>query len=119
MSDWQGEWKRRDSESGWNTDEKDFELERQVLDLALLGATDQDICEFLGLYRGQLRRFEEGLIMTRARRRISLRRLQSVAAGKGNVSMLALLGKHELGQSRPSAASEFDEPEPDLEPKVG
>ena len=33
--------------------------------------------------------------------------------------MLSLLGKHELGQGRAASAGEADEPEPELEPKVG
>jgi hypothetical protein len=87
--------------------------------LASLGATDRDICEYLGITGFELEKeFGELLIHARAARRISLRKKQTVLAIDGNASMLSLLGKHELGQTQTLAADD-DWPEPRLEPKVG
>jgi len=97
------------------------EQREQVRKWAYNGATDRDICEKVGIdERKLLEKFGELLVETRVNRRLSLRGKQTEIAIKGgNASMLSLLGKHELGQGRASAAGEVDEPEPRLEPKVG
>jgi hypothetical protein len=85
------------------------------------GAEDRDICEKLGIdERRLLETFGDFLVETRVNRRLSLRGKQTEIAIKGgNASMLSLLGKHELGQGRAASTGEADEPEPELEPKVG
>ena len=103
--------------------EMDESLEKQIFDLALGGSTNSEICDYLEIDRAELERYAKGLIKARARRKISLRMEQTKAATKGNASMLALLGKDELGQGRTSggtsAAGKALRPEPELEPKVG
>jgi hypothetical protein len=111
----------RSLESGLEMDEPLDEQREQIRKWAYNGATDRDICEKLGIdERKLLEKFGDFLVETRVNRRLSLRGKQTEIAIKGgNASMLSLLGKNELGQGRASAAGEADEPEPDLEPKVG
>jgi len=91
-----------------------------IRNLALQGATDRDICEFLDIDETELaREFGEMLIHARAQRRISLRKKQTAVAIEGNASMLSLLGKHELGQTPTSAGADNSWPEPQLDAKVG
>ena len=93
----------------------------QIRKWAFNGATDRDICEKLGMdERRLLEKYGDLLVEARVNRRLSLRGKQTEIAVKGgNASMLTLLGKNELGQGRATAAGETDEPEPELEPKVG
>jgi hypothetical protein len=94
-------------------------MERLIGDLAMSGATDGEICDYLAIAPAVLDRYRLALKRSRASRRISLRRSQTSVALKGNVGMLTLLGKHELGQTRATASGEPDDAEPELEPKVG
>jgi hypothetical protein len=108
-------------ESGLEMDEPLDQEREHIRKWAFNGATDRDICEKLGIdERKLLEKFGDFLVETRVNRRLSLRGKQTEIAIKGgNASMLSLLGKHELGQGRVASTGEADEPEPDLEPKVG
>jgi hypothetical protein len=100
-------------------DELPIHLGEELRRLASVGATDRDICEYLGLAESELEKeFSELMIHARAARRISLHKKQTVLAIDGNASMLSFLGKHELGQTQTPAADD-DWPEPRLGPKVG
>ena len=91
-----------------------------VRGLAVEGATDEDICELYGLTRAQLlSNFGHVLKEARAHRRVLLRKLQNKEAQKGNTTILALLGKNELGQDRRDRSGDDRWPEPQLGPKVG
>ena len=91
----------------------------EIQKLAVNGATNRDICEILKIDEGELeKRFGQLLVEGRAQRRMALRKLQNAAAKKGNAGILTLLGKHELGQTKPGASVERW-PEPQLDPKVG
>ena len=93
--------------------------QKQISDLAAVGATDEDICQYLGIPEPDLdREFNQVLTHARASRRITLKKVQSEVAFKGNASMLIFLGKHELGQTQTSATDD-SWPEPQLDPKVG
>jgi hypothetical protein len=101
-------------------DDISAERTEQIRNLAVQGATDRDICEFLGMDEMEfVEKFCEILIPARAQRRISLRKKQTAAAIEGNASILMLLGKHELGQTSTSARADNPWPEPQLDPKVG
>jgi len=93
--------------------------EQQIRALVLGGAFDQEIADFLGWTAAQLHeKFSGPLAQWRAQRRMSLRQRQTSVAAKGNTALLIFLGKHELGQSDRAAESD-DQPEPQLDPKVG
>ena len=86
--------------------------EGQLIKLAALGATHDEIADFFGIDRSTVeRRFARAIERGRAQRKLKLRRLQWRAAEKGNIAMLIWLGKNMLGQS--------DNPkDPDVEKKV-
>lgn len=91
---------------------------QQVRGLALSGATDGEIADYLGISPQALRlQFGPGLIQARAARCISLRKRQTVIAADGSVPMLIFLGKHELGQIE--RAIDDERPQPQMDPKVG
>jgi hypothetical protein len=93
---------------------------QQIRKLALGGATDRDICEYLGLTEALLQeQFGTELVQARASRRVSLRNTQTAAAIKGNVRLLTLLGKHELGQTDKGVGPEAGKSEPRLDYKMG
>jgi hypothetical protein len=94
--------------------------EQRIKELALAGASDDDICELHGVEKGELkRRFGKVLKAGRAERRVELRKLQNVAATKGSAGILTLLGKNELGQDGKQRTGVYRWPEPQLDPKVG
>jgi hypothetical protein len=94
--------------------------EETVRQMAINGATDEEISLIHQVDESHLcKKFGKLLVEARAQRRVMIRQLQNAAAKKGNAGILSLLGKHELGQARTSPAGEPDEPEPELEPKVG
>lgn len=94
--------------------------EENVKGLAVDGATDEEIGEICGVDRQTLlERFGAVLREARAQRRVRLRKLQNVAAKKGNTQILSLLGKNELGQDRRERSANYRWPEPQLDPKVG
>ena len=92
--------------------------QRQVRDLASVGASDRDICEYLEISEAELRQHAAILVQARAARRIALLKRQTLEAIDGSTGMLSLLGKHELGQTH-SPPADNDWPEPQLDPKVG
>jgi hypothetical protein len=94
--------------------------EEKISQLAIDGATDEEICAVHPITVLQLRkRFGAVLKEARARRRLSLRRLQNAAAKKGSAGILSLLGKNELGQDGRKRTGVDRWPEPQLDPKVG
>jgi hypothetical protein len=74
--------------------------DEKVRELAVSGASDDEICELYGIGKSELVQFEGVLKSGRAQRRIDLRNLQNEAAKKGNAAVLNQLGKHELGQGQ-------------------
>jgi hypothetical protein len=95
------------------------DLSGQIRSLALHGAKDRDIADYLGISLADLQKYDEVLIVARATRRITFHKKQTALAIEGNTSMLSLLGKHELGQTQTPADADDDWPEPQLDPKVG
>jgi hypothetical protein len=91
---------------------------QQLRGLAMTGATDQEIADFLQCPMERLQPFAALLTQARANRHIALRKKQFALAVEGSTSMLIFLGKHELGQTD-QANSNDDWPEPQLGPKVG
>src|SRR5580700_9372602 len=93
---------------------------QQVRALALGGATDTEIADFIGSSETELQRQCGPLLrQARAARCISLRKKQTAAAIDGSVNMLTFLGKHELGQTDRQSDNNDDRPEPQLDTKVG
>jgi hypothetical protein len=98
------------------TPNDDYQLIRQMVHA---GATDQEIADSQGWKLDELREcFADQLRQARAARRIALRKKQTAIALEGNVGMLIFLGKHELGQDD-RINPEDDDPQPQLDPKVG
>ncbi|MGD0771049.1 MAG: hypothetical protein ABSB42_22925 [Tepidisphaeraceae bacterium] len=110
---------RDDSESGAEVNGLTDPVRLEIHKLAINGATNRDISELLKIGEPELEeRFGALLVEARAERRVMLRKLQNAAAQKGNAGILTLLGKHELGQTKPGASDDHW-PEPQLDPKVG
>ena len=94
--------------------------EQRANELAVAGASDDDICELYGIEKGELKRkFGQVLKKGRAERRVELRKQQNEAAKKGSSGILTLLGKNELGQDGKQRTGVYRWPEPQLDPKVG
>ena len=80
---------------------------KQVEAFIRLGSPIGEIAEFFGVTEARIRReFRDLIPHSRAARRIQLRKLQWEAAKAGNVSLLILLGKLELGQREDQPARE-------------
>lgn len=77
--------------------------------MASVGATNQEIAEFLGVNVSTLtRRFAEKLSKTRSGMRVKLRRVQMQSALSGNVAMMIWLGKQILDQKERAEISVDD-----------
>ncbi len=73
--------------------------QQQVERLIAIGCTEQETAYVLGIsLRTLQRRYRRQIEAGRARRAVSLRRRQWLAAKKGSVPMLIWLGKQYLGQ---------------------
>ena len=74
--------------------------EERVAEMALKGARNTDIADFIGVDEATIRnRFSEILTKKRAERRYNLRRKQYDKAMLGDTTMLVWLGKNELDQT--------------------
>jgi hypothetical protein len=98
-----------------------LEIDPQVVEnYARHGATNAEIGAMVGCdERTVRRRFADFLAKGRSERRQKLREKQYDVALSGNVTMLIWLGKNELGQSDKAGGAADDDPEPELDPKVG
>ena len=73
--------------------------------MAQVGATNQEIADFVGCSEGTVRqRFHDLLVKARASMRLRLRQAQYKAALKGDRTMLIWLGKQVLEQREPPIA---------------
>ena len=74
--------------------------EKEVYNLAKVGATNKEIGDCVGIDESRVRRrFADLLLKARGNNKIRLRQLQYAQAEEGNVTMLIWLGKNMLGQS--------------------
>ena len=78
----------------------------RLRDLAMIGSSDADIARSLGVLPECLAPYAELIARHRADRRAHLRSFQWKAAKEGSASILALLGKFELGQREDADAPE-------------
>jgi hypothetical protein len=84
------------------------------------GATNAEIAAMVGCSEATVRvRFCALLAKGRGERRHKLRERQYELALAGNATMLIWLGKNELKQSDNGSGGGDDDPEPQLDPKVG
>jgi predicted transcriptional regulator len=101
------------------TDDRRKTDARLVANYARLGATNREIADMLGVSHQTIgRRFGPILTKARATQKKHLRRMQWLAAKKGNVTMLIWLGKNILKQSD-NPFDDEDDTEPQLDEKVG
>jgi hypothetical protein len=93
---------------------------KEVENYARLGATNVEIAAMVGCSEALIRgRFCEFVTKGRSERKFKLREKQYELALSGNATMLIWLGKNELKQSDNGGGSGDDDPEPQLDPKVG
>jgi hypothetical protein len=95
------------------------DLATRIRGLAMTGATDSEICDFLTISPAQLAPFGTVLKQRRAARAISIRKKQTDVALEGNTTLLTFLGKHELGQADRTTDQPLERSEPQLDPKMG